>query len=693
MKKFLNAILLLALLPISMIAESYNVAPTTTTTGKNTGVKISYLATENIPASLKPIDNTLGATYTPFKGSTGMAIRTNWVLQSGTEPFVYEPISGSYLLVGRGMARDAVDSLDATKNWGTTFILSSSNNGLDWAYNEIYRSQNNINVLPTLAVANTTSTNNPLDFNYFVFSRLAKFETGKTNATWIGAQLLFYSEDYTGHIESNGPIDNNPNQRQEWYTTRSVSYKKGAEFRAMNADRLSAKEGTQFGAYGALYANLSSVDFNSEIPAAWGFDKFAAATDIKSTQNNDLYMDTDPEGNVYVALNNLFADIPEKRRLGVSVSTNNGENWVDFVKMPMSIVSDFATSVGTFADSIIFIPYQQDAFVVYGVEKFSYFCMVQFHPQDDIVYDRYLTEINYDNGNWSMRSVSKLQLQSHNYVGNNLMNGTMYSINLQELNPMSTTEDPEFPFLGSNSFEIDAAVSEDGYVIVKWLDHRKDTVFFPTTTLYSRVYSATEENAYRAFTWDTMPSNDVFVANRTLSATSWAPQNKYNVTDDILYNKNTFMPKRVKTAKKVPIAFLTPNEAILKANYSEYAELPSFLVGLVADINASFDLKYLIADATAVSVNDVVASNNSFEIFPNPVAGITNFNYTIENEGNVAIRISNSLGQPVAVVTNGDLSAGNYNASFDASSLSNGTYFVTMTVNGNSVTKVMNIVR
>jgi hypothetical protein len=65
--------------------------------------------------------------------------------------------------------------------------------------------------------------------------------------------------------------------------------------------------------------------------------------------------------------------------------------------------------------------------------------------------------------------------------------------------------------------------------------------------------------------------------------------------------------------------------------------------------------------------------------FPNPFNPTTNINYTLANAGNVKLTVYNVLGQEVATLVNGYKNAGSYAAQFNASKVSSGVYFYTLT--------------
>jgi len=75
--------------------------------------------------------------------------------------------------------------------------------------------------------------------------------------------------------------------------------------------------------------------------------------------------------------------------------------------------------------------------------------------------------------------------------------------------------------------------------------------------------------------------------------------------------------------------------------------------------------------------------------YPNPFNPSTNIRFSIQKAGLVSLKIYNVLGQEVTTLLNGELSAGTYTYSFDASRLSSGIYFYTIHSNNFVQTKKM----
>jgi hypothetical protein len=73
--------------------------------------------------------------------------------------------------------------------------------------------------------------------------------------------------------------------------------------------------------------------------------------------------------------------------------------------------------------------------------------------------------------------------------------------------------------------------------------------------------------------------------------------------------------------------------------------------------------------------------------YPNPFYSITNISYTLSEPAHVELFVYNMLGQKVAELVNGEMSAGPHSTRWNAENLSSGIYFLRMTVGNNSITK------
>ena len=121
--------------------------------------------------------------------------------------------------------------------------------------------------------------------------------------------------------------------------------------------------------------------------------------------------------------------------------------------------------------------------------------------------------------------------------------------------------------------------------------------------------------------------------------------------------------------------------------------------------NASWAGNYLVGHAFSAdlfletgfhlsSLNVGVAENDLVSIssvYPNPANGSTNVGFNLKQAGNVAVTITNLLGQTVATVNPGKLAAGSNNVILNLSNMKAGVYFVNVSVDGISTTKKLTV--
>ena len=76
------------------------------------------------------------------------------------------------------------------------------------------------------------------------------------------------------------------------------------------------------------------------------------------------------------------------------------------------------------------------------------------------------------------------------------------------------------------------------------------------------------------------------------------------------------------------------------------------------------------------------------EAYPNPFNPSTNIDYSIPQNGRVALQVYNISGQRVATLVEGTVSAGKHTVVWDARNMPSGMYFYTLrAANGYQVTK------
>ncbi|HRP02615.1 MAG TPA: immunoglobulin domain-containing protein [Candidatus Kapabacteria bacterium] len=96
--------------------------------------------------------------------------------------------------------------------------------------------------------------------------------------------------------------------------------------------------------------------------------------------------------------------------------------------------------------------------------------------------------------------------------------------------------------------------------------------------------------------------------------------------------------------------------------------------------------KVLVVVSNGGGTNDVAeVSKAGYSIstaMPNPVSTISNFKYTLSNDGHIKITLSDAQGQIITDLVNQFQSIGEYTAQINANNLVSGVYFIKMEVNG-----------
>lgn len=78
---------------------------------------------------------------------------------------------------------------------------------------------------------------------------------------------------------------------------------------------------------------------------------------------------------------------------------------------------------------------------------------------------------------------------------------------------------------------------------------------------------------------------------------------------------------------------------------------------------------------------------------PNPVKDIANINFTLREDGQMALELVSMSGKVVNVILEGDYTAGEYDVQMNCSTIPSGTYLLRLTTNTGVITRTMTVVR
>ncbi len=97
---------------------------------------------------------------------------------------------------------------------------------------------------------------------------------------------------------------------------------------------------------------------------------------------------------------------------------------------------------------------------------------------------------------------------------------------------------------------------------------------------------------------------------------------------------------------------------------------------------------------TSVREDDVMEMKYElYQNYPNPFNPTTNIRYTLPTEGEVTLKVYNTLGVEVETLVKGLKPAGTYEIKFNADNMPSGIYFYELRMNNNSLTRKMLLVK
>jgi len=133
----------------------------------------------------------------------------------------------------------------------------------------------------------------------------------------------------------------------------------------------------------------------------------------------------------------------------------------------------------------------------------------------------------------------------------------------------------------------------------------------------------------------------------------------------------------------LPIVYSPPDMIVPKTKEAQIEQAPEYL-SWIQELDSSEKKE---VDFTSVNPNVTVTS---IKVFPNPTAGVINFDFNLETERSVEIELYSSLGVKVKSIQETSYNAGKHMLIIDGSRLAPGPYLAKINVNGEI--KTINII-
>ncbi len=125
-----------------------------------------------------------------------------------------------------------------------------------------------------------------------------------------------------------------------------------------------------------------------------------------------------------------------------------------------------------------------------------------------------------------------------------------------------------------------------------------------------------------------------------------------------------------------------------------YVDLANNTISFSSSVASNF---VILTGTTVSGVNpegDITVDKYTLkQNYPNPFNPSTTIEFVLEKSSDVQLTIYDALGQRVAELVNGQMSAGLHSVNFNAAGLSSGTYFYQLKVDGHSLVRKMNLLK
>ena len=679
MKKLFTILVVLAILPLSAMAQRF--------AQPETSQPNPYLDRQIKPSEVEvPFYLNNPKVEDPQAFTRIGSVQDNvFSLASRINPIRYEPFSGA-LLTAFDFRQSGTSGLD-----GMIYLLSSTNMGKNWSTaKEIYKKNGYVPVHLSFAVVNPTESKDPNQFKYMFYCPFAKYNPSTQTYPWGGGLYVYASPDEIADFDYWGPDDNNM-ANNRWWTGKTASFDDPDAQYTYHAGSLIPQTGAVAGSYGIGGFEMSNDYWDvgiSKIPPQWIPSKFRQDADLTRTYNGPMSIDVDPQGNVYAALNNFFISDINNRVPGVSVSTDNGKTWSEFQTMPVTVLNNYITAYGgnPTGQRVALpgsIPYQQDAFVVTGVDEFSYIYRLYIWKDGVDMPELHIVEAYKKAGNWGIRKIADFKgIPAQIFLWSDAT-ATDYR---------EVYDDAEL----GNEIQVARTASGDA-IVVKWLDYNTDitpVTINPEVHVWLTGVNSTGETVWARDTIREMLPTDVFSSYRNLTDNSWHVP--LNITNDAVYYKTTHIPPVVPDLENIPIIMsrtikFNYQATALAARRNNYPEaVQQMFIDYPQDIVYG---KYNAKTGADVKNPELSYSFTLDNAFPNPANGLVEIPFSLDIPANVKIELFDAMGRQIDVIYQGAVDAGIHGVNYNTSNVSSGVYYYKMTVAEKSLTKMLSVVK
>lgn len=139
------------------------------------------------------------------------------------------------------------------------------------------------------------------------------------------------------------------------------------------------------------------------------------------------------------------------------------------------------------------------------------------------------------------------------------------------------------------------------------------------------------------------------------------------------------------------VGFVEGHGTTLEKNYYSFKDN----IGDLTQKDFTYRLRQIDFSGSFIYTSEITINNSvpaEFQLsqnYPNPFNPSTQINYSLPQSSDVLLKVYNVLGQEITTLVNGKQAAGKYDVKFDASRLSSGIYYYTISAGSFNETKKM----
>lgn len=616
----------------------------------------------------------------------GLTYRRLWVTDfypffetyNENKVFQYDPGTNATMIIENSRTFTSGGQLEG----GMMAIHSSTDNFASETVNEIYNTPGTVLSMPNFAVTNSEAST-VADLMYSVMGFTYPESAGWSRTSQLG---IFKTSDDPFDFPMDGPEDGN-SVGYQWNYGDAVGVDGDSPSTYLVSQLSNGSGSGQFGAYGVWGFDFAFEDFTANrIPSQWDVNQFRNPGSANSSFNGAPRMGADEEGRLYMVVNNIFADDDQNRVPSFSSSEDQGANWTAFQRMPVSILTNYATTM-QWPNIFVYRPYDMEALVVTGINQFSYFYRVGSSNDQGNLVNLDLVEAAYNNGSWTLTRVAEL-------------NGIPLTFQRQD-----SISDLQGQFawiprydVSSLGHEIDAARAADGTgIIVKWIDESPDQGYVKFASPLTAWFFSQQNSQWAETQFDSLLTTDAFFSIKPTGQGWTAPT---NLTNDLDYDHGTRIPPVVPSVAPLNIPYMSLKTFTVAEYNPQYpylaaiAAMPSLILDASTDYRTPNHVQYSQISATTSVEEQTQNYTFAFNaVAPNPASNEAEVTFTMDVHGMVSVEIYSTTGNKVANVYSGSLPAGLHGVMVDASAMASGTYYVALTIDGQRLTQPLVIIK